>query len=133
MNNKSTFIFALTASLVVTLHLSLLYFDFLPGSVKIGLKIDSILLFMVLLGLLLIYTDAKNKHTFVVRFLTLTTLQFLGFLSVVLIMIVRKTIDDVKYWVLSSLILFFAFLLLQTIMILQSVKATSKKPHKEGT
>lgn len=129
MNNKGALTFGLFAFLTVFCHLMLIQQGFLYGSVKTALIADLALLFLGLMSLLILYTNNSNKDSLTFRFLGITVFQFIGFLSLVGAFIFKE-IPDVKYWVVSSMIIFFLFLTLQTILLVRSISSNRHKQSK---
>lgn len=107
---------------IFLIHLLLVYTNILAGTFKMALFMDGILLLIILLGNVFVFNRKGGDEKFVLRFMVLTVVQFLGFLSFMAVVIVKK-MEDYRYWVLSTLLLFALILFIQTIFLVKSLKA----------
>ncbi len=115
---------------IFTFHIILIALNILKGTLTTAFVIDGILAFFVLVSMRILYTHDKNEDTLAQRYLIVTTLQFIGFLSGVLGMVYGR-IPDVKYWTFSALIIFLLILVTQTVFLLQSITSNSSKETNE--
>jgi hypothetical protein len=130
MNKKKTILFLMISLFIFTFHIILIALNILKGTLTTAFVIDGILAFFVLVSMRILYTHDKNEDTLAQRYLIVTTLQFIGFLSGVLGMVYGR-IPDVKYWTFSALIIFLLILFTQTIFLLQSITSNSSKETKK--
>lgn len=130
MNKKKTILFLMISLFIFTFHIILIALNILKGTLTTAFVIDGILAFFVLVSMRILYTHDKNEDTLAQRYLIVTTLQFIGFLSGVLGMVYGR-IPDVKYWTFSALIIFLLILVTQTVFLLQSITSNSSKETNE--
>lgn len=123
---SNAFLFGIVVVNVILLDFLLVGLDFLPGDTKMLSIIDILLVLLAIPGFLLINSVQKNSEKFTGRFLVVTTVQMLGFLTVTLVMIFNK-IQDYKYWVMTFLVLFLITLVAQTFFLLRGLKASTGK------
>ena len=132
MTKKETLLLTLIFLFIIISHLLLIQFNVLKGEFTTALIIDGVLTLFPLLSILLLSKSDKNKDTFAQRYLILTTLQFIGFLSGILVMVYGR-ISDVKYWSFSALIIFLLFLTTQTVLLLRALASnSSEQSNKES-
>lgn len=130
---SNSFLFSLFVINVIFLHFLLVILEFIPGSITTLLMLDLVLIVIASPGVILINSLQKNSKGFVGKFLTMTVIQILAFLSLTLILIFNR-VEDYKYWVMSFLVLFLLILVAQTFFLLRSMKGViGKQSENEST
>lgn len=130
MNKQNTSRFLSYTLIVIGLHFTLISADVLKGAIKIAIVVDLLLIFLGIIGALILYTNDQNRESLAQRFIALTTVQMIGFLSVIAAFIYAK-IDDVKYWAFTALLLFLSMLTVQTLLLLHSIRSDARKKSEE--
>lgn len=132
MTKKETILYTFIFLFIVFTHLVLIQLNVLKGALSMAILIDVVLSILIFSSVIMLRNNDKNKETFAQRYLIVTTIQFIGFLSVILAL-VYSGIPDVKYWSFTALIIFLMMLITQTVLLLRSLNANSgEQSNKES-
>lgn len=132
MTKKETILYTFIFLFIVFTHLVLIQLNVLKGALSMAILIDVVLSILIFSSVIMLRNNDKNKETFAQRYLIVTTIQFIGFLSVILALVYSR-IPDVKYWSFTALIIFLMMLITQTVLLLRSLNANSgEQSNKES-
>lgn len=122
MNKSKIGIYFLLTITLLAGHLYAVFSEMLKGDFKIAIIIDVFILILSIASVFILHAEKYDAEKFTAKFLIATTLQFIGFLSLIVALVVKK-IPDVKYWSISAVGVFISILVFQTILLLLSVRS----------
>lgn len=132
MNKKQTLYYLGLSLIVLGIHFTMLNFDVLKGLLKTAYIVDGAIAVIIFLSALIIWNRNPEKFNFTQRFILLTTFQFLSFLSLIAAL-KFSDVFDLKFWGLSVATIFLSILIIQSVLLLLSIKGNStQKTEKES-
>lgn len=126
MKSKTIILYLLLAFSIISGHYFSVQSHILKGDLKIALIIDLYLVLLCVVSAFILYTKTVDAEKFTLRFLIVTTIQFIGFLSLIAALVFKK-IPDLKYWCISAVAVFCLILIVQTTLLLLAVRTSSTK------
>jgi hypothetical protein len=126
MNKKKVGVYFLLTIILLAGHLYAVFSGMLKGDFKIAIIIDVFILVLSIASAFILHAEKYDAEKFTAKFLIATTVQFIGFLSLIAALVVKK-IPDMKYWSISAVGIFVSILVFQTTLLLLSVRSKANQ------